>query len=57
MNGELIRTITDQYHESGIHEVKWDSKNDYGQRVSSGVYIYQVKFYDTFISKKLMLIK
>ena len=57
INGQQIRTITDQFQESGIHQAKWDSKNDTGQRVSSGVYIYQIKFNNAFLSKKLMLIK
>ena len=55
--GQLIRTLYEKFQAPGTYRIQWDSKNDSGQKVSSGVYIYQAKFNNSTISKKLMLIK
>ena len=42
---------------SGIHKVFWDAKNESGEKVSSGVYLYQLETKSGIISKKMMLMK
>jgi flagellar hook assembly protein FlgD len=42
---------------TGYYTIEWNGKNDYGVKVSSGVYIYRIvagKFVQT---KKMMLLK
>jgi len=38
VKGRLVRTLTDGYREAGVHEVRWDARNDDGQHVASGTY-------------------
>lgn len=57
ISGQLTRTIENGFRNAGTYKIFWDSKNDFGQKVSSGVYIYQVKYDNAIISKKLILIK
>jgi len=40
--GQEIRTILYEHREAGYHSVKWDGTNNYGLKVSSGIYIYRI---------------
>jgi flagellar hook assembly protein FlgD len=57
INGELIRELENTYQTSGSHSIIWDAKNNNAQLVSSGVYIYQVAFEGSILSKKMLFIK
>ena len=53
----LVGIITAGMFDAGIHKVIWNSTDDQGQRVSSGVYIVVIKAGDFFTQKKLILTK
>lgn len=40
--GQKIRTLVDDHLPAGSHEVRWDARNDIGEPMGSGVYIYQL---------------
>jgi ligand-binding sensor domain-containing protein len=42
INGKLIRTLENGNKQAGFYKVQWDGKDDQGQKVSSGFYLYQV---------------
>lgn len=43
LKGERIRTILNGRQQSGEYSLTWDGLNDTGERVSSGVYFYQLQ--------------
>ncbi len=61
--GQKVRTLKDEFMPGGRHKVVWDGRNDFGQKVSSGVYIYNLSIYyphsqAPFIqSRKMILLK
>ena len=58
MLGQNIRTLVrNQWHQAGFHVVSWDGKNDVGQEVGAGVYLYQLCAGDFVDSKKLVVLK
>jgi len=57
MNGRLIKNIVNQNQQAGTHKVVWNGINKTGNKVSSGLYIYTVRFEDTISSKKMILLK
>jgi hypothetical protein len=57
MNGRKVRTLVDGYKEAGEHVVTWDAKNDSGDKVASGIYLYRLRAGDMEISKKMSLLK
>lgn len=57
VRGQLVRTLVDQPKISGTYEVIWDSKDDRGEEVSSGVYLYKLKVGDYSETKKMILMK
>ena len=57
INGRHIRTLADNYFSSGTHKFIWNSLDDYGSKVSSGVYIYRLITSDNISTKKMLLLK
>ena len=56
--GEKIKTLlSNQILDTGIHETWWNSKNDQGESVSSGIYIYRIRIDEFQSSRKMVLIK
>jgi hypothetical protein len=61
--GQRVRTIVDQPQEAGYYSVEWDGRNNYGESVSSGIYVYRISAMrdgqaGSFVaSKKMNLIK
>jgi hypothetical protein len=55
--GQRVVTLVDRFTEAGTHSVTWNSTDDQGHRVGSGVYFYRLEagaFVDT---KKMILLK
>jgi hypothetical protein len=42
MNGQKVRTLVSETQEAGYYNVVWDGRNDTGELVSSGIYLYQI---------------
>ncbi|MFZ1683885.1 MAG: DUF4038 domain-containing protein [Candidatus Zixiibacteriota bacterium] len=55
--GQRIRTLADGVMEAGTHRVEWNSRDDHGSTVSSGVYFYRLTAGEFVESKKMMLLK
>jgi len=55
--GRLIRTLHSGLTSAGVHRVIWDGMDDYGSRVSSGVYLYRLSAKDFVSTRKLVFIK
>ncbi len=55
--GEKVRTLVDRILPAGENKVQWNGKNDVGEYVSSGVYIYTLKALRKELSSKMLLIK
>jgi flagellar hook assembly protein FlgD len=41
--GRKVRTLLQDYLPAGDYQAAWDGRNDFGQTLSSGVYIYQLR--------------
>jgi flagellar hook assembly protein FlgD len=55
--GQEIKTVLNEFKQSGTYTVEWDGKDKYGQNVSTGIYIYRLnaKNYSEF--KKMVYLK
>ena len=54
LNGALVKTLTAQLGETAL---KWDGKDENGEIVESGVYIYQLQVGDSFKTGTVILVK
>ena len=57
MLGQVVRTLVDSRIAPGIHEVQWDGRNEIGQSVVSGIYLYQLKAGNFTETRKMILMK
>ena len=57
MNGQLVRDLVSNNLPAGLHNVRWNGKDNSGYIVASGVYLYTLQGRAQTISKRLMLIK
>jgi FlgD Ig-like domain len=57
LQGQRVRTLVDRVISAGEHSVEWDSTNDNGGKVSSGVYFYRFTAGNVVVKKKMTLLK
>ena len=55
--GQEVRTLMNTHQSNGIHSVIWDGTNNFGQRVTSGVYFYRLQAGDFVKTRKMVLVK
>ena len=57
LNGKKIRTVVNEFQNSGPKKVVWNGDNNEGQKVSAGVYLYSLITGDIQRTKKMLLVK
>ncbi|MCB0834841.1 MAG: T9SS type A sorting domain-containing protein, partial [Bacteroidetes bacterium] len=55
--GQKVRELVDGFKDAGRYEVLWNGRNDKGQLVSSGLYIYRLESVKGIQSRKMLLVK
>jgi hypothetical protein len=55
--GQRVRTLVQGTQEPGRYQIVWNATNDFGQALSSGMYIYRIQAGDFVSVKKLVLMK
>ena len=55
--GQKVKTLTNQYFQSGNYSLQWNGKSETGESLPSGIYIYQMKSGVFFNSKKMIFMK
>jgi hypothetical protein len=56
-NGRLVRTLVNAQLPPDLHTVEWDGRDDSGESVGSGIYMYQLEFGSKRLSRKMVLLK
>ena len=57
ITGRQVRTLVDEMKSIGHHSVIWDSRDDVGNDLTSGVYLYQLKAKNYSEMKRMVLVK
>jgi len=55
--GEKVKILLDQDQPAGLYQINWDGKNDKGQSVSSGLYLYKLEVNGFSQAKRMLLLK
>jgi hypothetical protein len=55
--GQEVRTLFHATQDAGKHTVRWDGKNNAGNALSSGMYVYRIEFRGKALAKKMMMLK
>jgi len=57
VGGALVRTLLDSKLGMGLHSVEWDGKDDSGNFVESGIYLYKLFAGIYSVTKKMVYLK
>ena len=57
IDGQLVRTLQDASQSPGRYERIWDGNNEFGNKVSSGVYFYRLQSNNFAQVRKMILLK
>jgi flagellar hook assembly protein FlgD len=57
VRGRHVRQVHDKALEPGFHQLRWDGKGKFNQRVSSGIYFMQVTWKGNRVSSKVVLMR
>jgi len=55
--GQQVRVLADKKLDAGYYELKWDGRDDTGQRVGSGIYYYRLESSEFKSIKKMLLLR
>lgn len=55
--GREVKTLVNETLRPGYHSVEWDGTNNYGAKVSSGIYVYRIVAGKFVKSMKMMMLK
>ncbi|MCK4224900.1 MAG: right-handed parallel beta-helix repeat-containing protein [candidate division Zixibacteria bacterium] len=55
--GQKVRTLVDEHQDAGYKRVKWDSRNERGEEIASGIYFYKIQAGEFTQSKKMVILK
>lgn len=55
--GQKVRVLVNGTRTTGSYEVRWDGTDDFGNQVSSGIYVYRLNAGEFTNSKKMVLLQ
>ncbi len=57
VTGSEVKSLLSEAQNTGTHKIAWQGDNNAGQKVPSGMYVYNVTHNNSTISKKMLLLK
>lgn len=57
IKGQKVKELVNKVQPAGLHNVKWSGKDESGNSVSSGFYLYKIKAENFTAIRKMLLIK
>jgi subtilisin family serine protease len=57
VNGQLVRSLVSGSQSAGQHSVQWDGQDAQGQRVTSGIYFYQLRTERWSDTRKMIVLR
>ena len=55
--GQKVATLLDDTHAAGTYTVRWDGRDDAGQTLASGMYLYRFRAGTQAITRKLLILR
>jgi len=55
--GKEVKSLVNGQNEAGSHSVQWNGDDNFGSKISSGVYLYMIKAGDFVSTRKMVIMK
>ena len=55
--GKKIINLANGFYYTGNYDIKWNALDEYGNQLSSGIYVYQLKTKNGILSNRMVLMK
>jgi hypothetical protein len=55
--GQVVRTLVDEKQVAAGYRITWDGRNEHGQQMASGIYIYRIVAGEFTATRRMLLIK
>jgi hypothetical protein len=55
--GQLVQTLVDEEKSAGTHRATWNGRDDRGEQLSSGVYLYRLEIGELSVTRRMLLVK
>ncbi|MCF7840896.1 MAG: T9SS type A sorting domain-containing protein, partial [Candidatus Marinimicrobia bacterium] len=55
--GQVVKTLLDREFSAGVHQIRWNGRNDAGVLVSTGIYFYRLEVNGFSQTRKMILMK
>ena len=56
-SGQMVRELVDTFQPAGSYRVQWDARDQSGQRVASGIYLYRLRADGFTTMRRMVLLK
>lgn len=57
IQGHLVKTLVNEAKPAGVHRVNWDGKDEHGNKVAAGVYLYRMDAGDYSTTRKMTMLR
>ena len=57
ITGQVVRTLIDDVQEPGVHQVGWSGRDQSGQPVASGVYLYRLRAGSQVATRRMLVLR
>ena len=57
INGKMVKILFDGVFQSPISEFEWDGRNEFGEPMAGGIYVYRLRTNNNTQSRKMLLLK
>ena len=57
MMGKEVRILVNEHQKPGLKTIEWDGKNEKGESLASGVYLYQITSAEFYKTNKMIFLK
>ena len=55
--GQLVCTLVDDHQSAGHKSEQWDGRDDHGQQIASGVYLYRISAGEFTMTRRMVLLR
>lgn len=55
--GQKVKTLVNAKQSAGVHQIRWDGRNDSGELAASGVYIYRLRAGAEVLTRKMVMLR